>query len=91
VNFGRIDDPEIDALLDEGRVETDPATRTKIYQDLTREFAKEWYMLWSWYTYWAVGYQNDVKGVTGPPLPDGGGKPFALFAGVIPVVGIAQS
>jgi peptide/nickel transport system substrate-binding protein len=91
VNFGRIDDPEIDALLDEGRVETDPAKRTKIYQDLTREFAKEWYMLWSWYTYWAVGYQNDVKGVTGPPLPDGGGKPFALFAGVIPVVGIAQS
>ena len=36
VNFGRINDPEIDALLDEGRVETDPAKRTKIYQDLTR-------------------------------------------------------
>jgi len=91
VNFARINDPEIDALLDEGRVETDPAKRTKIYQDLTREFAKEYYNLWSWYTYWAVGYQNDVKGVTGPPLPDGSGRPFALFAGVIPVLGISQS
>jgi peptide/nickel transport system substrate-binding protein len=91
VNFGRIDDPEIDAFLDAARVETDPATRTKIYQDLAREFADEYYNLWSWYTYWAVAYQNDVKGVAGPPLPDGGGKPFALFAGVIPVVGISQS
>lgn len=90
VNFGRINDPEIDALLDAGRVETDPAKRTKTYQDITREFAKEYYMLWSWYTFWAVGYQNDVRGVTGPPLPDGGGKPFALFAGVIPVLDISR-
>ena len=33
----------------------------------------------------------DGTGVTGPSLPDGGGKPFALFAGVIPVLGISQS
>jgi len=31
-----------------------------------------------------------VKGVAGPPLPDGGGRPFSLFAGVVPVVGISK-
>jgi hypothetical protein len=28
--------------------------------------------------------------VKGPPLPDGGGKPFALFSGVIPVLGLTK-
>ncbi len=88
VNFGRIDDPEIDRLLDEGRVETDPDTRVEIYKDLNRRFQEELYNLWAWYALWAIGYQNDVGGVKGPPLPDGGGKPFALFGGVIPVLGL---
>ncbi len=91
VNFGRIDDPEIDRLLDAGRSEPDQAKRTEIYQDLSRHFAEELYNLWSWYTYWAVGYQTDVKGVAGPRLPDGGGRPFSLFAGVIPVLSLARS
>jgi peptide/nickel transport system substrate-binding protein len=90
VNFGRINDPEIDRLLEEGRSEPDEAKRVAIYQDLSRRFADEYYNLWSWYTYWAVGYQNDISGVAGPPLPDGGGRPFALFAGVVPVLGITQ-
>jgi len=88
VNFGRFKDAEIDRLLDEGRSEPDPAKRTAIYKDVSRRFAKELYNLWSWYTYWAVAYQKDIKGVSGPPLPDGGGKPFALFGGIIPTLGI---
>ena len=91
VNFGRINDPEIDRLLDEGRSEPDAAQRTKIYRDLNRRFSEEHYNLWSWYTYWAVGYQKDVKGIAGPPLPDGGGKPFPLFAGIIPTVGLNKT
>ncbi len=91
VNFGRIDDPEIDRLLDEGRSEPDAAKRVAIYRDLNKRFSKELYNLWSWYTLWAVAYQNDIKGVAGPPLPDGGGRPFPLFAGVIPVLGISKS
>ena len=91
VNFGRIKDPVIDGYLDQGRSEPDPAKRVKIYRDLNRYFGKELYNLWSWYTLWAVGYQNNVQGVAGPPLPDGGGRPFSLFAGVIPVLGISKS
>jgi peptide/nickel transport system substrate-binding protein len=91
VNFGRIDDPEIDRFLDEGRSEPDPAKRTAIYKQLNKRFGKELYNLWSWYALWAVGYQNNIKGVAGPPLPDGAGRPFSLFAGVIPVLGISKT
>jgi len=90
-NFNRINDPEIDRLLDAGRSEPDPAKRVAIYRELNQRFGKELYDIWSWYTLWAVGYQNNVKGVAGPPLPDGGGRPFSLFAGVIPVVGISKT
>ena len=91
VNFGRIKDPEIDRLLDEGRGEPDAAKRKEIYQDVNRRFAEEHYNLWSWYTYWAVGYQKDVKGIAGPPLPNGGGKPYSLFAGIIPTLGLHKT
>jgi peptide/nickel transport system substrate-binding protein len=91
VNFGRISDPVIDRLLEEGRVETDPAKRVEIYQDLNRRFREQLYNLWAWYTLWAIGYQNDLSGVKGVPLPDGGGRPFALFGGDIPLLGITKS
>jgi peptide/nickel transport system substrate-binding protein len=90
VNFGRINDAVIDKDLDEARSELDPAKRVELYKDLNRRFHSELYTLWAWYTLWAVGYQDDVGGVKGPPLPDGGGKPFPLFAGVIPTVGITK-
>ncbi len=91
VNFGRIKDPEIDRLLDAGRVEPDPAKRAAIYEDLNRRFAEESWNLWSWYTLWAIGARDGVQGLAGPPLPDGGGKPFAGFGGVVPVVGLSRS
>lgn len=90
VNFNRINDPEIDRLLDAGRSEPDAAKRVAIYRELNKRFGTELYDIWAWYTLWAVGFQTDVKGVAGPPLPDGGGRPFALFAGVVPVVGISK-
>jgi len=90
VNFNRINDPEIDRLLDAGRSEPDPATRVAIYRDLNQRFGTQLYDIWAWYTLWAVGSQTDVKGVTGPPLPDGGGRSFPLFAGVVPVAGISK-
>ena len=92
VNFGRINDPVIDQALEEGRVELDPEKRIEIYQGLNKQFFEKLYNLWSWYTFWAVGYQTDVGGAKGAPLPDkaGTGKPFPLFAGVIPVLAITK-
>jgi peptide/nickel transport system substrate-binding protein len=87
LNFGRIKDPEIDRLLDAGRVETAPAPRAQIYQDLNRRFADQAWNLWSWYTQWGLAAKPGVKGLLGPPLPDGNGKPFPLFGGTVPVLG----
>ena len=91
INFGRIKDPEIDQLLAAGRVETDPAKRKVIYEDLTRRFADQAWNLWSWYSVWGLAAKPDVKGLLGPPLPDGHGKPFPLFGGTVPVLGESRS
>jgi peptide/nickel transport system substrate-binding protein len=91
VNFGRINDPVIDKLLDTGRVETNPQKRTAIYKQVNRRFAQQLYDLWVWYTLWGISSQTSIKGLDGPPLPDGNGRPFALFAGVIPVAGISKA
>ena len=90
LNFGRFSDPEIDRLLDEARSEPDPATRVKLYQDLNRRFAEQVYDLWSWYALWAAASQTDIKGVAGPPLPDGGGRQAVLFNGLVPVLGLSR-
>lgn len=71
VNFGKINDPEIDRLLDAGRVSTDPAEREKIYQDLNRAFVAGRYNQWNWYTAWGVGASRTVHNLAGATLPDG--------------------
>jgi peptide/nickel transport system substrate-binding protein len=79
VNFGGYNDPTINKLLDEGRGETDPAKRKEIYQDINRQFAKQVYAIWAWYTPWAIIEDKSVHGVWGPPLPgDDASKPGEL-------------
>jgi peptide/nickel transport system substrate-binding protein len=64
VNFGGINDPEIDRLLDEGRTTTE-GDRDAIYEDLNRRFAEQVWNLWVSYTPWIVAMANDVHGVPG--------------------------
>ena len=78
-NFNKFDDPEINALLDEGRAETDPAKRQEIYEEINREFASEVYNLWLNWTEWTIATQTDVHGIVGPILPDGQ-EPFPGLA-----------
>lgn len=90
-NFGKFDDPEINALLDKGRVTTDPAEREKIYQDLNRLFAEKLYNVWTTWTVWTVATATDVEwgpnGIYGPDLPDGSKPAKGLGAGH-PVTGM---
>ncbi len=79
LNFGRFDDPEINALLDQGRVEADPDKRQEIYADINREFAKKHYDLWLIWNDWVVATADNVHGIEGPPNPDGSG-PFPGLA-----------
>ena len=85
VNFGRIEDDTLTGLMEQGRVSSDEAERTKIYEDVNRRFASEGYALWQWWTTWDIGTSPIVYGILGPDLPDSGGKPFQGLAGGHPV------
>jgi peptide/nickel transport system substrate-binding protein len=87
VNFGGFNDPEINALLDQGRAATTTEEQTTIYENLNKEFAKKLYNLWGQYVIWSIAYQPNVHGVLGPDLPDGT-KPFEGLATGHPVLGM---
>ena len=89
-NFSRIDDPEIDRLLDEGRSEPDPEARAAIYEEINRRFGSEAYSLWANWTTWRVSAQPTVHGYTLdtlPKLPDGS-DPFPGLATGHPTQGL---
>ena len=71
INFSKFDDPEINALMDAGRVETDPEAAEEIYQDVNRRFADQLHSIWLEWTEWNIASQTSVGGVMGPELPDG--------------------
>ena len=75
VNFGRIADPEINRLLDEGRQAPIGPERDAIYQDLNRQFAAEVWNIWTSTTVWALATDPAVQGLLGPG-PDGSSGPF---------------
>jgi peptide/nickel transport system substrate-binding protein len=87
VNFGKIADPELQALMDQGRGETDPAKRKAIYQQVDKLFGAKVYNIWAYYASWTVAAKKSVQGLAGPALPDGGGKPEFIY-GRHPVLGM---
>lgn len=75
VNFGAINDPGLDALMDAGRSETDPEARTAIYEDLTRRFASEVWNVWGSWAVWAVASTPNVHGLSGETMSKGANFP----------------
>jgi peptide/nickel transport system substrate-binding protein len=86
-NFSKIDDPEIDRLLEEGRAASDPAERAAAYEGVTEAFAQNVWNVWAWYVDWGIATGPDVHGIVGPALPDGS-EPFPILAGLHPTAGI---
>ena len=70
-NFGRINDPELDKLLEDGRSSLDPNERETIYQNVAKLFAEKKYDLWNWYTEWGMGATKKVHQLGYYTLPDG--------------------
>ncbi len=81
VNFGHINDPQLDALLDQGRSETDPAKRETIYQNLNKLFGQQVYNGWTYNAIWMNGSAGNVHGLYGPTLPDGSAPSQGLAQG----------
>ena len=75
VNFGKLNDPTIDALLEQGRAQPDPAARKATYTELFRHMSSTVSALWFGYNDTYVAAKTSVKGVIGPNLPNEAGKP----------------
>ena len=88
LNFGKINDPEMQALMDQARSSSDPAERKRLYEDVNKRFGEQVYNVWAYDSEWTIGARQGVKGLAGPPLPDGNGKPLFMY-GRHPLLGIS--
>lgn len=80
LNFGRIKDAKLDALLEENRASDDPVRKKEIAEEVNRLFGTECYNLWGSYTVWGVITKPTVHGPNSFELPDGTN---AVFGGGI--------
>jgi peptide/nickel transport system substrate-binding protein len=74
LNFGRLNDPVINDLLDEARSEQDPQRRIELAQEINRQFAKECWILPTSWTTWGILMNPAVQNVGHDPLPEGDGS-----------------
>jgi peptide/nickel transport system substrate-binding protein len=73
LNFGRLADPELDALLEQVRSATDPAERIAISEDINRLFAENCWIIPLQYTRWGVVSDPKIKNIGRSPQSDGSG------------------
>jgi peptide/nickel transport system substrate-binding protein len=72
LNFGRIKNADMDALMLKIRTSTDPAEREKAAEDVNQLFADNVFNIWTNWVYWVLAHGENVHNVVGQDLPDGG-------------------
>jgi peptide/nickel transport system substrate-binding protein len=82
LNFGGIDDPDIDAQLEIIRTSNDDAERQAAAEEINRIFGEQVYNIWNTWTVWGLAHKPTVHGIHDFAFPDGGG-------GTLPGAGIA--
>jgi peptide/nickel transport system substrate-binding protein len=70
LNFGRFQDPEIDAALQQIQSNPDAAARQEAAETVNREFGQHAYNHWLWWTVWGVIANPRVQNITDLPIPD---------------------
>jgi peptide/nickel transport system substrate-binding protein len=73
LNFGRLNDPVINDLLDRARSETDPAKEQDLAQQINREFAKQCWIIPEYWTTWGIVMKPKVQNISRDEMPDGTG------------------
>lgn len=87
LNFGGIDDPDIDAQLDIIRSSTDQDERREAAEEINRLFGERVYNIWNTWTVWGLAHKPSVKGIDAFTFPDGTGTlPGAGIAGTHQIV-----
>ena len=82
LNFGGIDDPDIDAQLEIIRTSDDDGARQEAAEEINRIFGEQVYNIWNTWTVWGLPHKPTVHGIDDFAFPDGGGTiPGAGIAG----------
>ena len=82
LNFGRFQDPEMDAQLEIIKSNPDPEARKAAAQQVNRIFGEKVYNWWFAWALWAIISQPYVNGVQRNVLPDGQEGIGLAFAGL---------
>jgi peptide/nickel transport system substrate-binding protein len=80
LNFGRFQDPEMDAQFKIIRQNPDPAARKAAAEQVNRLFGKNVWNFWYYWTQWGVISNTRVHNITDLTIPSGG-KTQAIVSG----------
>ncbi|MFV0257523.1 MAG: ABC transporter substrate-binding protein [Acidimicrobiales bacterium] len=72
LNFGRFQDPEIDAQLEIIRQNPDPAARKAAAEAINRSFGANVWNFWYTWTLWGIIANPNVQNITSTSIPDYG-------------------
>jgi ABC-type transport system substrate-binding protein len=70
LNFGRLDDPVINDLLDRNRSEADPAKKREYGEAVNRRFAEQCWVIPTTWAVWGVVGEPDIRGIGETTFPD---------------------
>ncbi len=71
LNFGRLNDPEVDRNLEIARSATDPADRVEAAEAINKRMAEECFQIPTSWTLWGTPHVPAVQGLNTLVLPDG--------------------
>lgn len=71
LNFGRINNPAIDAALNESLTATDLDRRRELAEEINRAFGESAHYIWFYDSNWLVAAHDHVHGIDNLTLPDG--------------------
>ena len=81
LNFGRFQDPEIDAAFGDIRHNPDPAARQAAAEEVNRAFGRNVWNLWSHWTLWGIIANPRVRSLTDLSIPGNAEGAFPVISG----------
>lgn len=81
LNFGRFQDPVMDAAFNTIRQNPDPDARREAAETVNRQFAENVWNFWSVWTVWGIMANPRLNNLTALDIPDQGSTTFPVIAG----------
>lgn len=70
LNFGRLEDPEVDRLLELARSESDPDVRRGYAEEINLRFVDQCFVIPTSFARWGIHWNERVQNVGRSPIPD---------------------